>query len=461
MDLGEALLAAAEFAMRETALFAAVGFLLLGISDLAVDLVWIASSLWRLAFGRPDQLAADRLAPPERQGRLAVFIPAWDEAAVIRAMLRHTLGAFDHDDYRIYVGCYPNDRSSIEEVRRVDDPRVRLVIGEVPGPTTKADCLNRLWEAMLADEAREGRPFKAVVLHDAEDVVHPAELRIFDRLVERFDLVQLPVLPLIHPDSLWISGHYADEFAESHAKELVVRGLVGAGIPSAGVGCAFSREALGRIAERQHGLPFDSDSLTEDYELGLKLGDVGGTRAFVRIAETRGGKPVVTREYFPGTIETAVNQKARWMTGIALSGWDRLGWSGSLVERWMRVRDRQSVLAAVLLLAGYTSFGLWTVLKVPEMLIGWAPAPISEALLIVLLINLGMLVWRLAMRFGFVTYAYGWREGLRSIPRVAVGNAIAMLAAWRAIARYRSLRKGGRAKWYKTAHSFPAELAAE
>jgi adsorption protein B len=241
----------------------------------------------------------------------------------------------------------------------------------------------------------------------------------------------------------------------------VGRGLVGAGIPSAGVGCAFSRSALARIAQRQHGLPFDSDSLTEDYELGLKLGDVGGTRAFVRIAEFRGGKPVATREYFPGTIETAVNQKARWMTGIALSGWDRLGWSGGLVERWMRVRDRQSVLAAVLLLAGYTSFGLWTVLKVPEMLTGWAPAPISDALLVVLLINLGMLVWRLAVRFGFVTYAYGWREGLRSIPRVAVGNAIAMLAAWRAIARYRSLRKGGRAKWYKTAHSFPAELAAE
>jgi adsorption protein B len=314
---------------------------------------------------------------------------------------------------------------------------------------------------MLDDEAREGRRFKAVVLHDAEDVVHSVELRIFDRLVEEHDLVQLPVVPLIHPDSRWISGHYADEFAESHAKELVVRGLVGAGIPSAGVGCAFSRDALGRIADRQAGLPFDADSLTEDYELGLKLQEVGGTRAFVRIAATRGGEAVATREYFPGTIEAAVSQKARWMTGIALSGWDRLGWTGGLAERWMRVRDRQSVLAAVLLLAGYTSFGLWTLLKVPELLGDWAPAPISDVLQAVLLINLAMLVWRLAMRFGFVTYSYGWREGLRSIPRVAVGNAIAMLAAWRAIARYRSLRKGGRTRWEKTAHSFPAEFAAE
>ena len=461
MDPGEALLAAAEFAMRETALFAGAGFLLLGISDLAVDLAWIVSSLWRLVLGKGRQMAADELRPPEKPGRLAVFTPAWDEASVIRTMLLHTLGKFEHEDYRIYVGCYPNDRATIEEVRRVRDSRVRLVIGPLPGPTTKADCLNRLWEAMLADEELEGRPFKAVVLHDAEDVVHPAELHIFDRLVERYDLVQLPVVPLIHPDSPWISGHYADEFAESHAKELVVRDLLGAGIPSAGVGCAFSRAALGRIADRQQGSPFDADSLTEDYELGLKLRDVGGTRAFVRIAESRGGKAVATREYFPGTVEAAVNQKARWMTGIALSGWDRLGWAGGFVERWMRVRDRQSVLAAVLLLAGYTSFGLWTVLKVPELLSDWAPQPISDALLAVLLINLGMLVWRLAMRIGFVAYAYGWREGLRSIPRVAVGNAIAMLAAWRAIARYRSLRKGGRAKWYKTAHSFPAEFAAE
>ncbi|HEX8215479.1 MAG TPA: glycosyl transferase family protein [Allosphingosinicella sp.] len=461
MGLGEALLAAAEFAMRETALFAAVGFLLLGISDLAVDLVWIVCSSWRLLSGRGNGLSADQLPPPERPGRLAVFTPAWDEAAVIRDMLQHSLGSFEHDDYRIYVGCYPNDPATVREVRRVQDPRVRLVIGPIAGPTTKADCLNRLWEAMLADEEQEGSRFKAVVLHDAEDVVHSAELRIFDRLIERYDLVQLPVVPMIDPDSRWISAHYADEFAESHAKELVVRGQIGAGIPSAGVGCAFSREALGRIAARQGGLPFDADSLTEDYELGLKLRDAGGSRAFVRIAETRGGEAVATREYFPATIEAAVNQKARWMAGIALSGWDRLGWAGGLAERWMRVRDRQSVLAAALLLAGYVSFGFWTLLKVPEMLTGWAPASISDALETVLLINLAMLVWRLAMRVGFVTRAYGWREGFRSIPRVAVSNAIAMLAAWRAIARYRSLRKGGPTKWEKTAHSFPAGLAAQ
>src|SRR3546814_4599989 len=83
-----------------------------------------------------------------------------------------------------------------------------------------ADCLNHLWNALTREERATGTRFKAVILHDAEDVVHSAELRIFDRLVERFDMVQLPVLPLADPQSRWIGGHYLDEFAESHGKDL-------------------------------------------------------------------------------------------------------------------------------------------------------------------------------------------------------------------------------------------------
>ena len=46
-------------------------------------------------------------------------------------------------------------------------------------------------------------------------------------------------------------------------------------------------------------------------------------------------------------------------------------------------------------------------------------------------------------------------EGLLSIPRLIVGNIIAMLAAARAV----SLHLGGGAKrWDKTRHVFPAEL---
>ena len=339
--------------MLEAALFAAVGFLLFGIGDLLVDCIWLAIR-WRR---RPAAMAT----ATRRPGRLAVFVPAWDEAAVIGDMLAHSRSAFGDCDYRLFVGCYPNDPATIAAVRAAGWDKLRLVIGPAPGPTSKADCLNRLWEAMLAEEAAEQFRFKAVVIHDAEDVVHSDELGLFDSLIERFDLVQLPVVPLIDEKSRWVSGHYADEFAEAHGKELVVREALGASLPSAGVGCAVSHEALAALAAA-HGTPFDPDSLTEDYELGLRLKAMGRSAHFLRFSPEQGRPVVATREYFPGTLDAAVAQKARWMVGIALAGWDRLGWRGGLAERWMRLRDRQSLLAALLLCAAYLALALWAVL---------------------------------------------------------------------------------------------------
>ncbi|HEY0130994.1 MAG TPA: glycosyl transferase family protein, partial [Allosphingosinicella sp.] len=436
MDIAGPLFGAVDFIMREAALFAATGFLILGLSDLAVDLLWLARRAARL--GRPLPSAAD-LPAPARPGRLAIFVPAWDEAAVIGDMLRGAVSAWGEGDWRLYVGTYCNDPATIAAATAVAraEPRVRVVTGAEAGPTTKGDCLNRLWLALLADESAEGLRAKAIVLHDSEDVVHPAELRLFDSLIERFDLVQLPVLPLIDPNSRLLGGHYADEFAESHGKEMVVRGALGAGLPSAGVGCAFSREALSRLAAGRGGLPFDSDSLTEDYELGLRIAEAGGRRAFVRVRGEDGGI-VATREYFPGTLSASVRQKARWMTGIALSGWDRLGWSGGFAERWMRLRDRQSLLAAILLGAGYLAMALWLALKVREGSGGDGPAPLPALLSGLVTANLGLLVWRLAVRAGFTTAAYGWREGLRAVPRMAIGNLVTMLAAASALSRYRA-----------------------
>ena len=459
MDVVGPFFAALGIVMREAALFAATGFVILGLGDLLIDLLWIGG---RLRTRGAPRLTLGDLPPPRTSGFLAVFVPAWDESAVIGQMLRGAIAAWDGEaDWRIYVGCYPNDPATVAAVRAVGDARVRIVSGLLAGPTTKAECLNRLWAALLADEAAEGRLAKAVLLHDAEDVVHPAELRIFHTLSERFDLVQLPVQPLIDPNSRWIGGHYADEFAESHGKEMVVRQALGAGLPSAGVGCAFSRTALARIAAQAGGAPFDADSLTEDYELGLKVRELGGTAAFVRVRLSPLARPVAVREFFPGTMEAAVSQKARWITGIALSGWDRVGWSGGLAERWMRLRDRQSVVAAAFLFAGYGSFLLWVGLKLREGATGVPPPPLSPALAGLLGINAALLAWRLAFRFAFTTRAYGAAEGLRAVPRALVGNYVAIMAAWVALTRYRRIRRTGRTQWHKTAHAFPAELPAE
>jgi adsorption protein B len=455
-----ALLDTGDLILRELTLFAAVGFLFLGLSDLGVDLLYLGLRLKRFAAGGGPLCAA---TPPaaKQPGPIAVFIPAWDESAVIAAMLGHAQRAFGEADCRLYVGCYPNDPATIAAVRSAAGPKVRLVVTPTPGPTTKAECLNALWSRMRADERAERLRFKAVVLHDAEDVVHADELALFDALIEQFDLVQLPVLPLVDQRSRWIAGHYIDEFAEAHGKEMVVREALGASIPSAGVGCAISRRALDALS-RRHGLPFDPGSLTEDYELGVRLRAAGYPAAFVRLPGGAGGAVVATREYFPGTIHAAVTQKSRWMTGIALAGWDRLGWEGGFAEFWMRLRDRQSVFAALLLFVGYLALVLCPVL----MLAGWSagrPAePFSGPVLALLAVNSLLLLWRLGMRFAFVAAAYGWREGLRALPRIVTGNIVAMMAARRAAGRYLTMLRTGRpAAWDKTAHAFPGQRQPE
>ena len=234
----------------ELALFAGVGFLLFAINDVFVDLIYFARHAWRAMtiYSRYPRTFASYFVFKKDPGFVAILVPAWDEAAVIAAMLKATVDRLDYDDYRIFVGHYRNDPATAAAIASVVDDRIEAVLVDADGPTTKADCLNHLYDALVAHELAAGRSAKAVVLHDAEDVVHPYELRIFDGLIDRAAVIQLPVLPLPDPHSRWIAGHYCDEFAEAHMKELVVREAVGAAIPLAGVGCAVARRPLAELA---------------------------------------------------------------------------------------------------------------------------------------------------------------------------------------------------------------------
>jgi adsorption protein B len=454
-----------ERAALELLLFSGVGLAIGGLDDLVIDLIWIGRTLWRRAtvYSRYSRVDMRSLQQPCEPGRIAVIIGAWDESAVIGAMLRHAIGVFDHHDYHIYVGVYRNDPATIAAVEAVaaEDCRVRMVNSVLPGPTTKAECLNRIWHRLQQDEEESGVRLKAVVLHDAEDVCHWAELRVFDTLIERFDLVQLPVLPLVDQRSRWVSGHYCDEFAEHHSKQLVVREALGAGVPSAGVGCALSRRAIQAFSDASDGNPFDAASLTEDYEIGLRLREIGGRGIFVRLPTGTGNALVAVRAHFPATLDEAVRQKTRWLTGIALAGWDRLGWSGGIAERWMRLRDRRAILSAVVLASAYLALLLYVLVLAARWWSGRSLATPSPGIEALLMFNAGLLLWRLGMRGIMVGRIYGWREGLRSLPRMLVGNVVAIMAARRAVLRYIGLRGSAPLTWDKTRHIFPHSVPAE
>ena len=451
-------------AREELLLFGGFWFLVSGVDDLVVDLIWGGRAGWRwlTRYRHTPPMRADQLPVPLTDSPLAIFIPAWQESGVIGTMLRNCTDSWQQSgvNYRIYVGCYANDPASISAVitAALQGQSIRLVLCKKSGPTTKADCLNSLWHALTRDELAGGYKAKAIILHDAEDAVHPLELRVYDYLIERAAAVQLPVIPIAVPGSAWISGHYGDEFAEAHGKSMVVREAVGASVPLAGVGCAIERNRLGRIAIARNGEPFDADSLTEDYELGLGLGADGGKVIFARMLD-QDGELVGTRSCFPSTFEAATRQKARWMTGIALAGWDRLGWRGGFSEIWMRLRDRKAVFAAIVLTAAYVCIFLTVFLIGLDRAKLYRAPPISETVQTLILITLMLLVWRMFVRFVFVRLMHGSDQAFLSIPRIFVANIIGIVAARRACSAYLRLIFGGVLCWDKTAHAhFPDKV---
>src|SRR3546814_12430715 len=94
---------------------------------------------------------------------------------------------------------------------------------------------------------------------------------------------------------------------------------------------------------------------------------IGAYGLGTRFVDTVGpaGDRIASRGAFPREVEKAVRQKSRWIAGIALAGWDHLGWPGSQrndagvaanrawLARWMLWRDRRAPLAALILLAAY------------------------------------------------------------------------------------------------------------
>lgn len=150
----------ADFLAVELLLFAGVWFLIGAVDDLVLDGVW----LWQHILHRGarhramPQLSAlpqdDALQSPEMPPRHAVFIPAWDEADVIADMVAHCLHRWPGRQYRLFVGIYPNDPATGFAALRGARGDNRLVLVRLPqdGPTSKADCLNHVWRAMLAEE---------------------------------------------------------------------------------------------------------------------------------------------------------------------------------------------------------------------------------------------------------------------------------------------------------------------
>ncbi|MDH0737627.1 glycosyl transferase family protein [Achromobacter spanius] len=456
--------------------------LLSSLDDLFIDAwYWLRELRRSLTVKRRyTALSAEELrAKPEQP--LAIMVPAWLEYDVISSMLETMVSTLEYKNYMIFAGTYQNDQRTIDEVERMRRRYRKLIRVEVPhdGPTCKADCLNWIVQAIFAQNAKQPEPFAGVILHDSEDVLHPLELKYYNYLLPRIDFIQLPVTSLERHWHELVAGTYMDEFAEWHTKDLVVRESLSKMVPSAGVGTCFSRRALEELAAETNNQPFNTDTLTEDYDIGARLAQRGMKQIFgkfqveyvtrrrawfglgrEKVSSIR--MPLGVREYFPNTFRTAYRQKARWTLGIGLQGWQQVGWTGSLANRYLLFRDRKGLVTSFIAILAYVllanfflffladKFGWWTVYY-PSYFRpgGW--------LVTLMWLNAFALLLRVVQRAYFVGHMYGWEHAVLSIPRMIVGNfinAMAAARAWRLFIVH--LITGKRLAWDKTMHDFPS-----
>lgn len=468
------------YAMKMIAIVVGIIIAISSLDDLFIDLVYWCRHLWRSLFIYRRHAPLSHLDLHTcREKPLAIMVPAWHEIGVIGNMAQLASETIDYENYAIFVGTYPNDPDTQREVDAVCAvyPNVHKVVCARPGPTSKADCLNNIVEAILVFERRCSIEFAGFILHDSEDVLSSLELRLFNYLVERKDLIQIPVYPFERQWQNFTSMSYMDEFAEVHGKDVVVREALAGQVPSAGVGTCFSRRAMIELLKSGDGIPFDTQSLTEDYDIGFRLKAKGLKEVFVRFPATtasqktwdeqshfgmgyRASQVLCVREYFPATISTAVRQKSRWIIGIVFQGYKTHGWTSSWILNYFLWRDRKGVVA------NFASFLAQIILF--QIILLWIYQTVwpdayhflsvfsdNPTLVALFWLNTLLFINRIFQRIYFVTIYYGLFQGLLSIPRLIWGNYINFMANCRAISQI--IREGDphRVAWDKTTHDFP------
>ena len=469
------------YGLKYIAVVLAVIILISGLDDLFIDIVYWSRRAWRaLTVYRKHPYLSYRQLYTLEEKPLAIMVPAWQEHGVIDKMAELAATTLDYENYHIFVGTYPNDPETQHDVEAVCArfPNVHKVVCARPGPTSKADCLNNVLNAIMQFEQRASFKFEGFILHDSEDMLSKMELRLFNFLVGRKDLIQLPVYPLKRSWSDFTGGHYLDEFAETHGKDIVVREALAGQVPSAGVGTCFSRRAVMALIEAGNGIAFDVQSLTEDYDIGFRLKAFGMKEIFVRFpvyeldksharrvaAETginlREASVISVREFFPDSLNYAVRQKSRWIIGIVYQGFKTHRWAKSGILNYFLWRDRKGVIT------NFTSF--LAVLLAAQLLVVWGYQKIvpdsyqflsifeSDGWLgILLLATLYLMLNRVLQRMIFVTRYYGVAQGLLAVPRLVWGNLINFLANWRALKQTLLSKDIRRIAWDKTSHEFP------
>lgn len=229
----------------------AIMLVISGLDDLYMDLLyWIYRKKYKAKMPDFNEMFDKEEKP------IAIILGAWKESSVIGRTLSYAARNLKYQNYRFFVGVYPNDPDTIRIVKEISkkDPRVIACINPQDGPTTKADNLNSLYAGLCEYEKVYGE-FEIILVHDAEDFMHPYCLKLYNYLIgyKGFHGVQIPVIPIKSKLGGIFHRTYCDAFAEVHTKDMIVREAMDTFIPFSGTGMGFHRKAIYYL-EKNNGL---------------------------------------------------------------------------------------------------------------------------------------------------------------------------------------------------------------
>jgi cellulose synthase/poly-beta-1,6-N-acetylglucosamine synthase-like glycosyltransferase len=275
-----------------------------------------AASIMLYAWEDEEKHVKNRAPRPYEPPRhtFTILLPARHEEAVIQdtiqrvvelkypSALVQALVVVEASD----IGTIAKVREKLAELHRLQVDHVRLITFDEP-PINKPHALTVGLREATGD---------VVTIFDAEDELHPDILAVVNTVVvrEAAPVVQCGVQLMNYRDH-WFSALNVLEYFFWFKSRMHYHASVGM-VPLGG-NTVFVRRAL---LEQVHG--WDQDCLTEDADLGIRLGALGVP---VRVLYD---DAYVTREETPPTVGQFIRQRTRWDQGflqvLSKQDWRRL-----------------------------------------------------------------------------------------------------------------------------------------
>jgi cellulose synthase/poly-beta-1,6-N-acetylglucosamine synthase-like glycosyltransferase len=231
------------------------------------------------------------------RSRFLIVIPAHDEQGEIGATVASCL-ALDYDPelFRVFVIADNCTDGTADEARLAG---ASVVERADPVLKSKGHALEYFFTRIP-----EGRPdagYDAAVVVDADTVVDPALLRVFDRSLAGGVGWAQGYYTVSNPDASWRTRLMTYAFSMTNGVWMLGLDRLGLGVGLKGNGMCFSAAGLRRV-------PWKAHSLAEDIEFGLTLRALGERVRFEADARVFG--EMVSRGG-----AAATSQRRRWEAG--------------------------------------------------------------------------------------------------------------------------------------------------